>query len=88
MKDFEIELAEKEKKYLETARAVREKNFNEGNPFLMLSDDLPEGESYWDYPDGRIEIQRVVVVGNKIEYIVVKELGKDEANKVRGEHGL
>lgn len=80
--------AKREKRFLKTIKAFRTKCFDLDKPFLMLSADLPEGESYWEFKDGRIEIQRVLVVQGEVHSIVVRVLDEKESEKVRESHGI
>ena len=84
----DVEARKKEEKYLFTIRDIRARNFDKGLPFLMLSGDLPEGQVYREYADGRIELQEVFFVGPKFQCKVLRELTATEANKVRKANGL
>lgn len=86
MVDFELE--EKHKKYLSTIKNLRQRNFSNNLPFLILSEDLPDGQVYKEFPDGRIEIQEVKSVGKKFSTRVVKILKAWQAEKVREAYGL
>ncbi|SES25450.1 hypothetical protein [Pedobacter rhizosphaerae] len=86
MVDFELE--EKHKKYLSTIKNLRQRNFSNNLLFLILSEDLPDGQVYKEFPDGRIEIQEVKSVGKKISTRVVKILKAWQAEKVREAYGL
>lgn len=88
MNDRRNEMAEKEKRYSETVKQIREKFFTLGKPYLILSTDLPEGESYWAFPDGRIEVQKVGIVDGKTVSTLIRVLSAGEAEKVRAENGL
>lgn len=74
--------------YLVTINKLRSRNFSNNLPFLILSDKLPEGHVYREFPDGRIEIQHVFVVGAKYEAQVLNVLNSTDADKVRMEYGL
>jgi len=86
MADFELE--EKHKKYLITIKNLRLRNFSNNLPFLILSEDLPDGQVYKEFPDGRIEIQEVKSAGKKFSTRVVKILKAGQAEKVREAYGL
>lgn len=86
MVDFELE--EKHKKYLSTIKNLRQRNFSNNLLFLILSEDLPDGQVYKEFPDGRIEIQEVKSVGKKFSTRVVKILKAWQAEKVREAYGL
>ena len=74
--------------YFVTINKLRSRNFSNNLPFLILSDKLPEGHVYREFPDGRIEIQHVFVVGAKYEAQVLNVLDPTDADKVRMEYGL
>lgn len=67
---------------------LRDENFRKGFPFMMFSENLPDGEAYLEYPDGRIEVTRIDEAGNKNEMKLVKVLSDEEAKQVRREYGL
>ncbi|MGF7083035.1 hypothetical protein [Mucilaginibacter sp. UYCu711] len=67
---------------------LREDNFNRGIPFMMFSDNLPDGEAYLEYPDGKIEVVRIDEEGEENNLTTVKILSKVEAERVRIEYGL
>ena len=74
--------------YFITLRKLRSRNFSNNLPFLILSDKLPEGHVYREFPDGRIEVQHVFVVGSKYQSKVLNVLDSSDAEKVRMEYGL
>lgn len=74
--------------YFITLRKLRSRNFSNNLPFLILSDKLPEGQVYREFPDGRIEVQHVFVVGSKYQSKVLNVLDSSDAEKVRMEYGL
>lgn len=88
MKDLEAELAVKEKKYLNTIKTLRLRNFSNNLPFLMLSESLPNGQSYLEFPDGKITIHKVLARGSTIGTRTVRTLGSREADQIRKQYGL
>ncbi|MHA4741285.1 hypothetical protein [Dyadobacter sp. MSC1_007] len=75
-------------RYLVTIKALRAKNFSNNLPFLILSDKLPEGQVYREYPDGRIELQQVFTVGPQYKTKVLTVLAGPDADRVREEYEL
>lgn len=75
-------------KYLNTIKAIRKKNFSRNIPFLILSDKLPEGQVYREYPDGRIEIQEVFSVGTQFHSKLIEVLSPEAAERLRIENEL
>lgn len=88
MKDLEEELAVKEKKYLNTLRTLRFENFSKKLPFLMLSENLPNGQSYLEFPDGKIIIHKVFSQGSTTSTRTGRTLSSKEADKIRKQYGL
>ena len=84
--DFDI--IDKKEKYLETIKALRLKNFSKNLPFLILSDKLPDGQVYREFPDGHIELQEVFSIGSKFGSTVLQILKPLEADRIRKEYGL
>ena len=88
MKDLEAELAVKEKKYLNTIKTLRLRNFSKNLPFLMLSENLPNGQSYLEFPDGKIIVHKVFSQNSTIGTRTIRTLGSIEADKIRKQYGL
>jgi len=81
-------VAQNEEKYLVTLKGIRSRNFSRDLPFLILSDTLPDGQVYREFPDGRIELQEVFSVGSAFKYRVLRVLRAAEAEVVRKMYGL
>ena len=77
-----------DEEYRVTIRGLRAKNFSRNLPFLILSDKLPEGQVYREFPDGRIELQQIFTIGAKFHHKVLSILPEQEALKVRKAYGL
>jgi hypothetical protein len=77
-----------EDKYTATILAIRSSNFKKNIPFLILSSDLPDGQAYREFNDGRIEIHEAYTEGAKIKSKVVRVLSHAEAANIRMENGL
>ncbi|WP_158795889.1 hypothetical protein [Pedobacter sp. L105] len=88
MKNLEAELAVKKKKYLNTIKKLRLKNFSNSLPFLMLSENLPDGQSYLEFPDGEIIVHEVIIEGVVIGTKTIRTLSSKEADQIRKEYGL
>jgi len=86
MKNLEAELALKEKKYLNTIKTLRLKNFSNNLPFLMLSENLPDGESYLEFPDGEIIVHEVFLEGKVIRTRTIRMLSSEEVDQIRKEY--
>ena len=88
MKNLEAELAVKEKKYLNTIKTLRLKNFSNSLPFLMLSENLPDGQSYLEFPDGKIIVHEIFLEGTIVGTKIVRTLSSNEAGQIRKDYGL
>ncbi|MCE6989664.1 hypothetical protein [Dyadobacter sp. CY323] len=75
-------------RHLITVRALRSRNFRKKLPFLILSEKLPEGQVYREFPDGRIEVQQVSYAGARFEAKVIDVLTPSDADQIRKEHEL
>lgn len=75
-------------RYTATVRAIRSRNFKRNLPFLILSDKLPDGQVYREFPDGRIEVQQVFATGSQFEVRVLHVLPASDADRVRREYEL
>ena len=84
----DLELENKHEKYLITIRNLRANNFSKDLPFLILSENLPEGQVYKEFADGRIEIQEVASAGKKFSTRVIKVLKGMQADSIRKIYGL
>ncbi len=75
-------------RYMNTVKELRARNFKRNLPFLILSDELPDGQVYREFPDGRIEVQQVSIQGAEYDSTVVRILLPSDAERVRREHEL
>ena len=83
-----LEIPNRREKYLETIKRLRLNNFNKNLPFLILSDKLPTGQVYREFPDGHIELQETFSIGSNFGSTVLQILSPIEADQVRKEYGL
>jgi hypothetical protein len=83
MTEFEYEIALQDKKFTATIEKLRKRNFSNNLPFLILSDELPEGQGFYEFADGHIEVQEVYTVGADIETRFIRRLTNVEANRIR-----
>ncbi len=88
MTALETAMALQDKRVTEVTRALRQKNLAGGLPFLILSEDLPEGQAYREFPDGHIEIQEITEIGAELKSKLVRELTREEAVSFRLKNGL
>ncbi len=88
MQPSDIGITTRDEKYLITVKNLRSRNFSKNLPFLILSEQLPDGQVYREFPDGRMELQEVFAEGAKFKSKVIKVLNAPEADRVRKEYGL
>ena len=88
MSAIDIIVPQKKEKYLTTLKGIRRRNFGRDLPFLILSDKLPDGQVYREFPDGHIELQEVFSVGSKFRHKALRTLSVSEADIVRKAYGL
>jgi hypothetical protein len=88
MTAIDLEIQTKREKFFNTIKELRLKNFSNNLPFLILSDKLPEGQVYREFPDGRIELQEVFASGSKYKTTILKILSTIAADHIRKENGL
>lgn len=65
----------------EGIKNLRKKSLLEGHAFLIYDQNLPKGQTYREYPDGSIRIERLDP--NESKFIVVKALDRSQADSVR-----
>lgn len=41
-------------------RKLRNDDLNHGHCFMIFDDELPEDQAYYEYPDGSINIERLI----------------------------
>jgi hypothetical protein len=80
--------SKKDEKYLFTIKKLRSRNFSRNLPFLILSDELPEGHVYREFPDGHIELKQVFSNGPEFRYKVLRTLSSAEGERIRIANGL
>lgn len=75
-------------KYIDTINQIRQKNFSKNLPFLILSEKLPDGQVYHEFPDGHIELQKLNKNDLSISFTLVKTLSATTADQLRKENFL
>ena len=64
-------------------KKLRHDNLNEGHCFMIFDDGLPENQAYYEYPDGKIQIEQIDKNNLDIPRIVVRTLTKKEVATVK-----
>ena len=67
---------------------LRNDDLNQGYCFMMFDENLPEGEAYYEYPDGCIRVEKLDKHNIKIPRKVIKLLNKNETAAVREKHAI
>lgn len=67
-------------------RNLRKQKLSSGQPFLINSENLPEKQSYLEYPDNSIKIVSVASGGKS--FTEVRKLSLTEANAIRKMYNL
>ena len=83
MDDLELE---RQKKFIATIKEIRANDFKNGMPFMMLSGNLPEGQAYFEFPDGHFEVQEVLTIGVNYEFKGLRVLTNEEVSRLRIEY--
>jgi hypothetical protein len=75
-----------EKSGADAVRKLRLIKLQSGSPFMINSRELPAGQCYLEYPDGKIEL--VSLAANSIDFSVVRELTNEESMLIRLKYQL
>jgi hypothetical protein len=67
-------------------KRLRIENFRKGYHFLIYDTSLPSGQTYVEYPDGRINIEYLIDSTNHFE--IVQQLDQKQADAIRIKYGL
>jgi len=67
-------------------RKLRHDDLNDGHCFMIFDDGLPEGQAYYEYPDGSIRVEQLDRFNLDIPRIVIDELDKDEIASLKERH--
>ena len=70
-----------EKRGNEAVRKLRLQKLQKGTPFMINSKELPAGQCYLEYPDGKIVL--VSLSKNSMDYSVTRELTIEENAMIR-----
>ena len=83
MDDWELE---RQRKFIATIKEIRANDFKNGMPFMMLSENLPEGQAYFEFPDGHFEVREVLTVGIEYDFEILRVINSEEINLLRIEY--
>ncbi|HMH33343.1 MAG TPA: hypothetical protein VK543_09955 [Puia sp.] len=66
--------------------SLRRSKLKKGIPFMINAKDLPIGQCYLEYPDGKILLVELDKTGN--DFYVVRELSEQEQSSLRNKFHL
>jgi len=72
----------------EIIKQLRHDDLAEGHCFMVFDDDLPDGQAYYEYPDGQISIEQLNQDNLDLPRIVIRELSFDEVEMVKRKHDI
>lgn len=82
-----IETNQKQK-FDEVIWELRKQDHAAGHPFMINDTTLAKGQFYYEYPDGRISIEHLIMDGENSHFEVVRWLNPEETEAVRLKYGL
>lgn len=86
MEAVELDFAKRAQRASDFIKRLRIENFRKGYHFLIGDPSLPTGQTYVEYPDGRINIE--YLIDSTCCFEIVKQLNKKQADTIRVKHGL
>ncbi len=75
-----------QKKGSDAVKKLRFEKLKNGNPFMINSNDLPTGQCYLEYPDGKITLVRLSE--NSLDFTLIRELADEESKIIRTKYQL
>jgi hypothetical protein len=70
----------------EIIKKLRHNDLTEGHCFMIFDDDLPDGQAYYEYPDGRIAVEQLNHDNLDLPRIVIRELTAGEVDMLKQRH--
>jgi hypothetical protein len=70
----------------EIIKKLRHDDLNNGHCFMIFDDELPDGQAYYEYPDGKINIEELDNDNLDLPRIVIRGLSKVEVHAVKQKH--
>jgi hypothetical protein len=67
-------------------RKLRKQDLDSGYCFMIFDEHLEEDEAFYEYPDGRIRIEKLNPRNIEIPRIVIKVLNRKEVRALRERH--
>jgi len=65
---------------------LRRDNLNEGHCFMIFDDELPDDQAYYEYPDGRIQVEQINKDNLDIPRSVIRILSRNETVALKEKH--
>jgi hypothetical protein len=88
MKDTNDQLNGRVLAMQQVIKKLRSDDLNQGHCFMIFDDGLPEGQAYYEYPDGDIRIEQLDKNNLDIPRIIVKVLSKKEVSALKEKHEI
>ncbi len=70
-----------EQRGLLAVQHIRRETLEQGHPFMINTDKLPNGQCYLEFPDGTIQVFTICPIHN--DFKLVRELTPQEQSSVR-----
>ena len=71
---------------VQAVRMLRKSKLNNGDSFMINTNDLPSTQCYMEYPDGLIKI--VTIGKDKMDFTVISELTLQQSNNIRKKYKI
>ena len=75
-----------EKSGTDAVRKLRLEKLRKGLPFMINSNELPLGQCYLEYPDGKITL--VFLPEGSMDFLLLRELTFEESHQIRQKYHL
>jgi hypothetical protein len=67
-------------------KKLRDDDLNDGHCFMIFDDGLPEGQAYYEYPDGSVRVEQLNRLNIDMPRIVIEELDEAEIMSLKEKH--
>ena len=81
-----LESKQMEQAGTDAVKKLRLEKFRKGIPFMINSNDLPNRQCYYEYPDGTVKL--VTLSESGMDFITTRILSKEESAQIRQQFDL
>jgi hypothetical protein len=67
-------------------KKLRHDNLIDGNCFMIFDDELPEDQAFYEYPDGRIQVEQLDKINIDTPRVVIRSLSGNEITALKEKH--